>query len=366
MKDVKATRDREPRRLSRPTRLLVSLAALGIAGAAALGASAAGNVSAGSTAGPGSKLYIGKPTKAVCAGKSYTIGYDTFSDTDLFTHTMNQAQFALAKKLGCVKIVQLIDNADPGTALQNAKILAQRKVDGVILLNVIAAAQPGIAQIFRKAKIPMAPLYIRVPGSIYITADEKNAGLVAGLNLGKAFVSKNPGVTPYAIVGRWDEGGKNAIDRMNGVANGIRKSIPSIPDDRILSIQSKGDPSTAQARTLDVLNKIPADSKIILVGQNDDITHGMFQAVKQVGRQNSTMVVAIGGARPVGFNYICQNPQYVGVVGYTPERWPDYTIPALLGVIQGKKVPRNIIVPTPFIARDKIKKFYPDFKCGEK
>ena len=45
--------------------------------------------------------------------------------------------FKAASDLGCVTIKGLVDNADAATAVQNAKVLAQQKVNGAILFNVI-------------------------------------------------------------------------------------------------------------------------------------------------------------------------------------------------------------------------------------
>lgn len=312
-------------------------------------------------------LQIGEPTDALCeSGKTYTIGYDTWSDTEAFTKILNDAQKALAAELGCVEIVQLVDNADPALAIQNAKVLVQKDVDAALLLNVVAAVAPAQTKLFQDADIPVVTLLTKVDGVHFATTDEKLAGNQAGEGVAEAFKSKYPDETPYVIVGRWDQSGQNGIDRMDGVTEAIKAAFPDLPSDHVINVDTKGDAPAAQAATLGVLNSIPKDAKIILSSQNDPLTFALVQAARQADRQDNVVAVGIGGARPDGLNFVCSNPEYSGVVGFFPEKWPNYTVPMLLAMVEGETVPEDVIIATEYISRDSIEEFYPDFKCGEK
>lgn len=303
--------------------------------------------------------YIGHPDKALCDGKQYTFGYDAFSDTDAFAVALWQGLQRVSKDLGCVKINKLVDNADPSTAVQNARIFGQQHVDGAILFNVIQAASQGQAQVLHAANIPIVSLAVPAQGGVFVTNDDYADGVKAGTALGNAYAAKKSTGDVYAILGRFDAQ-TSTQQRMDGAIKGLKATVPGV---KILPLETKADPPTAQAATTAVLPKVPSNATILISGVNDDVTYALFQGVKQTGRQDHAMVVSIGGANPAGLTFMCQNPQYVGAIGFFPENWPNYLIPALVGSIQGSTVPAKIIIPTKLITPDTISSFYPNFKC---
>jgi ribose transport system substrate-binding protein len=320
----------------------------------------------GSSSGSTIASTIGKPTGAsICAGgKTYKLGYDTFSDSESFAVQQAKALDALAKQLGCVTIVKLVDNANPTTAVQNARLFVQQKVDGVMTFNIIAAAAPQQIAILKAANIPVVSTGVQVAGSPFIAANESSSGQEAGSQVAKAFQAKHAGETPYVIVGRNDVVGKVGLDRMNGFVTGVESVVGKLDASHLFQLQTP-DPSKAQSETLSVLGKVPAGGHILLMGINDDITYGMYQGVKSGGRSADAQVVGIGAVRPSGLNYVCQNASYIGAVGYFPEQWPNYMVPAIIAQINGETIPETIDFPTKYISRDELSTVYPDFKCGE-
>lgn len=352
-------------------RLVVAAsAAVAVATSALASCSSSGTAattkSTSSAGGSAVAATIGKPTKAtICAGgKTYKLGYDMFSDSESFSVQQAKALTALAAQLGCVTIVKLVDNANAGTAVQNAHLFVQQKVDGVMTFNIIAAAAPQQIAILKAAHIPVVSTGVQVAGSPFIAANESASGNEAGSELGKAFQAKYPGEKPYLIVGRNDVVGKVGLDRMDGFVAGVESIVGNLDSAHLFQLQTP-DPSKAQSETLSVLGKVPAAGHILMMGINDDITYGMYQGAKSGGRSDHTQVVGIGAVRPSGLNYVCQNADYIGAVGYFPELWPNYMLPAIIAQIDGETVPDTIDFPTKFIPRDQVSTFYPDFTCGE-
>ncbi|MCW2751537.1 MAG: sugar transporter substrate-binding protein [Aeromicrobium sp.] len=350
----------------------VSIAMLGLTAALALSGCASSDsksASGGHVDGAAILKQAGSATpdpKVVCAGgKHYTLGYNAFSDTETFSVQEWIGLQKLAKSLGCVKIERLIDNADATQALQNAKIFAQKQVDGVMTFNIIAAAAPGQARVFKTAKIPAITVGISAPDLPFVTVDEGAAGAQAGEAMAKAFVDSGKSGQPYLIVARNDVVGPVGVERMDGVTTGAQSVIKDLPKDHILPIQA-GDPAKAQARTLDVLGKVPKGATILFTGINDDIGYGVFRGIVQAGRDADAIGVSLGAVRPGGLNYICKNKQFAGGVSYQPDKFADYMIPAIIALINGADVPAKLTVPTKYVASADITKEYPDFTCGEK
>lgn len=338
--------------------------AVGIAATVALAGS--GIVSAQSPSAPADPVVpgMGAPTADICEGNSYVLGYNVFSDTENFAAATIAGMNRVAEEMGCIELVTLIDNADPIQAVANAKTFVQREVDGAMLFNVIAAAGPGQATELNAAGIPLSSIVVKIEGAPFLGVNEYDAGFSGGKALAEAFAAAHPGVVPYAINGRFDASGADSgIPRMDGFRDGIKSVFPDLPADNYLEIDTAATPATASANTLSVLNRIPADGMIILGGINDENTYAMFQATRQAGRQDNVMVMGIGGVQPTGLEFVCQNPQYAGVVGFFPENWPAYMIPVTIAAIQGKEVPAFTGIPTQIITRENINEFYPDFAC---
>jgi len=325
--------------------------------------SAAASASASAAAAGDLSQYIGKPDPALCGGKKFVIGYDSFSDTESFAVALKQGLEKAASDLGCVTIKALVDNADAATAVQNAKVLAQQKVDGAILFNVIQAASTGQSQALKAANIPLVSLAVPVDGYAFITNDDSANGVQAGEALGTAF--KASGLTAgVALIGRFDDQ-DSTKQRADGVIQGLKNTAPEVT---IQEYATKADGPTTQAATAALLPKVPAGSAILISAPNDDLTFASFQAVKQANRLDHAFAMGIGGVNPVGLDYVCKNKDhYVGTVGFFPENWPKYLLPALLATIQGSTTvplyPTKIVVPTEVITPANVKTFYPDYTC---
>jgi ABC-type sugar transport system substrate-binding protein len=306
--------------------------------------------------------FIGKPDKALCGGKQWTIGYDSFSDTESFAVALKKGLEKSAADLGCVTIKALVDNADAATAVQNAKVLAQQKVDGAILFNVIQAASQGQSQALKAANIPLVSLAVPVNGYPFITNDDMANGVQAGEALGKAFVASG-NAAGVALLGRFDDQ-DSTKQRMDGVIQGLKNTAPVVT---VMEYQTKADGPTTQSATAALLPKVPADSAILISAPNDDLTYASYQAVKQANRLGKAYAMGIGGVNPVGLDYVCKNKDhYTGTVGFFPENWPAFLLPALMASAQGAKVPvypEKIVVKTEVITPDNVKTFYPDYTC---
>jgi ribose transport system substrate-binding protein len=316
---------------------------------------------AGSTQAADASQFIGRPSAEMCGGEQYTIGFDVYSDTNPFAKANIENFKELASRLGCVEPIILIDNADPGTAVANINTFASRRVDAVVLAQVISAAQPGIMRTLDRAEIPAVATYVKAPGAPFISVDDPSAGLQGGKALARLFLDDDPDGKPYVIVGAFPDGGANSVARMDSFADGIEQTISGLSGDHIIKIDTKADSATANARTLDVLARIPKDAPILMGGINDEVTQGMLQATRQDGR-DAVMAMGQGGA-PNGLEFICKTPGFVGSVGYFPERWFEFLLPAAIARAQGKSIPQTMQLPTRVITKENIAAEYPDARC---
>lgn len=318
---------------------------------------------AASTSAVAAAITLGQVGPGLCQGKHYKIGYDTWSDTEVFTIAVNNELKAAAAQTGCVDLVTLVDNADPGTAVANVQTLVQEHVDGVMLFQVVAAANQGIAKILSAAKIPAISISASAPGIPFIFPDEHAAGLKAGSELGVAGKARFGSTMPYVLLGGFPEGGDNVVTRIKAVLEGVEKSYPDLPSGHVINIDTKADPATANSNTLNALGNVPSGSPILVSGISDSTTNAIYQAVVKDGRGGSAVVVPIGGANPSGLQFVCQYSAYAGVLSYLPETNAKYMLSAIIARLVGQSVPDVVHTPVAYLTRQNMKQTYSDAPC---
>jgi len=304
-------------------------------------------------------LGLGNPSAAMCNGKHYTIGYDVFSDTQEFAAAMTQNMKDVASKLGCVDIVVLSDNADAATALSNVKTFVQRKVDGVVLFQVIASAQAGIMNTLNAAKIPAVAVAVPAPGTPFLSISDLDSGKMAGEHLADVVLSKGQDKNAVALVGAFPAGGQSTIDRATGVTAGIRSKIADFPNSRVITVDGGATADSGYQAVTNVLSKLPSGAPIMVTGVNDDVISGMVRALQTAGRTTNVYTAGMGVVSPSGAKYVCNSPLYVGGVGFFPETWGTYVIPAILDQMQGKSLPSATYIPEKWMEASDVKSTYP-------
>jgi len=313
-------------------------------------------------AAPDWKKFVGNPTQALCDGKKYKLGFDIFSDNESFALIVRQGMLATAKSMKCVTVEILSDNADPIKVQENLRLFIQKKYDGVMAAQVVAAAAPGAVRTMKDAKIPLVATFVVHPGVPFVDVDNGKAGAMAGNGLMKEALRKwGPDTEPYLLIGSLKEGGLNSIQRMDGYYVGVNQVQPNFPSSRFIDVPTQGaDPAKTNTNTANALQTIPKDAKIILGGINDDNTVAMVQAYKASGR-NMANLLAVGQGASLLSN-ICSGELY-GSVAYFPENYGKYLIPAVIGLINKQKVPDHVVLPTTLLTKSNVGKFYPKSAC---
>ncbi len=308
-------------------------------------------------AAPDYEQFLGSPSPDQCAGETYDFGFDIFSDTESFALLTVEGFQAVAEEMGCVSIDVVSDNADPLTAVDNVRIFAEQGKDGVIVANVIEAAQPGIVDVLQSNDLPGLAIFVPAPDIALIEVDLGNAGLKSGQTLGAQAVERWSGEEIVLIVGTFDEAGQTTIDLTDGIVEGVTAAVP---DAEVLAIATAADPPTANANTAAVVARIPEGAKVLVASVNDELTLGMLEALRTAGRSDDDIVSVGQGASQL--EAVCEGSLYASVA-YFPENYGKYAIPALIGLIHGADLPGFIELPTEVLTAENLGDFYPESAC---
>jgi ABC-type sugar transport system substrate-binding protein len=282
------------------------------------------------------------PTKALCKGKKYTIGYDVFSGTQPFANLVSQGLKDAAKKLGCVTVKTTVDNLNGPVAVANIRTLLNQHVDAIVDFQVLAPYQLPIANLLKKAKVPgVAIVGANLPGYPSVGADNYGASVLNGQALGAAAKKKYPGETPYLFVAAEPSAGPIVLQRYTGAVAGVKKVYPTLPSDHIVRVDVDGTEPDTYNKFLSALSRVPSDAVVLLTGVNDEATHGTYKAAG--ARKLSKYLVNSFGGDPFGLQQVCKDREhYVGALYLLPKVWGSSSLAVVLRMIHKLPVPKEI------------------------
>lgn len=302
-----------------------------------------------------SNLDLSHPTKALCKKASYKIGYDVFSDSQPFAVSVGQGLKQAAASVGCVQILQTVDNMNGPVAIGNLHTLINEQIDGFVDFQVLAQYQPSIASILKQNKLTATDIVgAALPGSPQVGLDPFNTEKNAAIFMAQQAKKKYPGQMPYFVGGAEPESGPVVLERYKGAVAGVESVFPDIPKSHIIEVDTNGVDTQAYNNTLSALSAVPHDAVVLLQAVNDEDTGGMAKAAASRGLPNY-MVNSYGGDS-YGLGQVCTNSHYVGAWYLDPVGWGPVVLSLEMNQINGVKVPAvtniagyEVTSKTPFV-----------------
>jgi ABC-type sugar transport system substrate-binding protein len=229
---------------------------------------------------------------------------------------------ALAKRRGW-DYVELSNNNDAATAVKNADIFIQDKVDAVIEFNGQPSVNPVLAQKLGAAHIPVVTYDIAQKGFYFVGIDNQAAGIAGGKALGE--IAKAKWNCQPDLVLSSEGAGAGIVNtwRTGGMRDGLKQVCPDIPADKWISFEGNGQAAVALPAARDVLAAHPDAKKILVVGLNDGGVLGAIQAAEQLGRADDIIGWGQDGSYITGNNV---DPHLAGSVFYFLEGYAVYAL----------------------------------------
>ncbi len=308
----------------------------------------------------GSAVAAQRVSHLAAASSQFTVGFANEATTAPFQINVQNSMVAGAKQAG-VKLIALNNNYDDATALRNAQILANDKVNVAVEFQVDSKIAPEIAQIFKKAGIKWTiSIDIPQPGAIFFGASNYADGQLAGEHAAayaKAHGWKASQTTEVLL--NLPAAGPIPQLRMNGARDALAAGFPGIPKSQIIQ-QSAGAGTTSAAQQVmaDLLPRIPSSNHIVLFAINDESAQGGLRAIQVAGRESST-IVSSQGADAVGLSEIKSDPHWIGDTGYFPEFYGKYIFQLIKDLRAGKHVTPYVFMPRVYINAQNVNQYYP-------
>jgi ribose transport system substrate-binding protein len=301
-------------------------------------------------------LATAKPAHTAAA-KPIKIGFVNLADSIPYADTVEQGVEAVAKKDG-VQVVTCDSNLSVPTAISCVEAFKNEGVQGIADYQSDQAAAPRVCA--AGPKVPVVAVDIDQPPcqDTYVGVSNFAVGKVGGVMLGDYAKTKwNCKVNELFSINSPINPG--VIQREDGEIAGVKSVCPAIPLVKVEPTTYTTDATIAPFT--DTLSRFPGATRILVLGINDDVAIGAVKAAQSANRLGDIYVTAQGAA-PEAFPYICHiGPfkNWIGDVNYNPQTYGALIVPALIKLIHGQSVPKNLFVHAAPLTAANIKSQFP-------
>ncbi len=321
--------------------VLVAAAAITVLGLTGCSTGSTGGTDGGEAAGDGAGLKI---------------GYISLGDSVPFVKLVSDSIKKEVEASGA-QFLFCDSQLDAAKALACAQTFKTQGVDGIINFQVDEKAAESICAAGPDVPVVAVDIHQRPCEKVFVGADNKTAGQIAGEALGNYFKDKFNCEYDAFVSMEQPAAGQVNLDRTGGAVEGFESVCGAIPADKKRSVDGGGTIDGGLTSFGDTLTALTGASRIAVVSLNDDMLLGSFAAADAQGRSEQVYGVA-QGADPSSFDDIKNNPNWIGDTAYFPEKYGELAVPSIIALIKGESVPENVFTKHVFINADNFAEYY--------
>jgi ribose transport system substrate-binding protein len=293
-----------------------------------------------------------KSTGSQNGSGTHTIGVANYTLQAPYFIAMSKAIQEEASTVGNVKVKVTDANGDAAKLTTDVQSLVDQKVDGIIVSGGPLEAAPALLNAAKQAHTPVVMVDRKLKGGDYASWIGPN-NLAIGKQDGQYIADQLKGTGTVAIIRGGPADNTIGLDRTNGVLS-VLKTQPGI---KTITAPDFGNWATDGGVT--VAETLLAKNKNInaIFCENDSMCLGAQKAIKDASRSNGVFLVAADGQKEAlkaildGTNYGAtglNNSDKIGRLG----------LHRLLDILNGVKVEKDTVVPSPEITKDNAKQYY--------
>ncbi|PWT90842.1 MAG: hypothetical protein C5B56_04785 [Proteobacteria bacterium] len=259
----------------------------------------------------------------------------------------------------------LYDNArDRTKAIANAEDAVQRKLDLYIQYCDDEATNDEVARRLSAARIPVLAVNFPVGKAPLYSADNREAGRLAGDALGKFALTTWPGrLLAAAILGPVNDPAKAVQTRIIGITEGLHRQLPDVLP---IQLDSGGNFLDAQAQLRRFFAK-ESGAQVLIATLDDATALAAKLAAETAGRVPDTVIVSQGCDPSVhggaSSNKVIhpnnRNSIVLGSVAYFFDRYGSEILPLALKMLQGEQIPPHSFTSHVLVTARNVFRLYP-------
>ena len=323
-----------------------SLTALGVLAAVLVFAGTAANVA------------TAKPSHAAVAKAQIKIGFVNLGNSIPYAVEVQKGVVAAAKKAG-VQVVTCDSALSVTKAISCVQAFKSEGVQGIAEYQYDQQAAPRVCK--AGPNVPVIAVDILQPPcqKVFVGDDNFTAGKVSGVLLGQ-YAKTHFSCNVDALFSVNSPVNSGVIAREKGWEAAFKSYCPKVPIVKVTPTTYTTD-ATITPFT-DTLSRFPSAHHIMVAAVNDDTAIGAVRAATAAGRLGD-IYVSGQGADTTAYPYICQTTPFknwLGDANYNPQSYGSLIVPALVKLINGQKVPKQLIVKTLPLTKANISKEFPN------
>jgi ribose transport system substrate-binding protein len=292
------------------------------------------------------------------SAQAFKVGYISLGESIPFVKLVSDNIKAEAEKAG-VEIAFCDSEIDAAKALACAQNLKVQEVQAVLNFQLFEDSSPEICAAY--GGLPTIAIDIhQAPCEVaFMGADNTKAGEIAGKHVGDSLKAEND--CDYTAVVTLDTKGAGATTeaRVNGMIAGFEQACGKIDQAKFRSLDVGGTTDLAVTKFGDQLSALAPGGIIVVLSLNDDMSLGAFAAARTAGRE-AELRLAGQGADPTSWKEIACNPQWLADTAYFPERYGEILIPAVVKLLNGETIEKNLFTQHEVVTKDNVRTLYPD------
>jgi ribose transport system substrate-binding protein len=207
-----------------------------------------------------------------------------------FSVAVAQSVTAAAAASG-IELVILDNQFDSEAAIRNAEEFVAKRVDLALEFQVEEATAPRVANIFKKAEIPLVAIDVPHPHATYFGVDNFECGFEAGTLLAQHALRRWKGNVDAVLGIGFAEAGSFVQSRITGAFDGIRSHINDIPQKHYAILEGRGMQEPSRQAVASFLHGRRKGERILVAAATDSSALGALAAAREAGREADFAIV---------------------------------------------------------------------------
>lgn len=240
---------------------------------------------------PANTNTVNDITKSPDEDRKYTIGWSVYDNDYEFFHTMQEGVLARAAELG-IDVITHDQKSSTVEMLTGVNSLIEQGIDALVISPINPEAMPVIADMARKAKIPVIVVDIGTGGAdvdAFIITDSFAGGSLAG-EYALELIRKHSIASKNAAILKVEETAAHARRRGEGSKDTVAQNGYKI----VAEITANSDQVQGYKAMKEILNDYGNDLAVVFA-ENDNMALGAAQAIEEAGKKGQIMVIGFNG-----------------------------------------------------------------------
>lgn len=255
-----------------------------------------------------------------------------------FSIALTQSVTAAAAAAG-VELTILDNRFDPGTAIRNAEEFVAQRMDLVLEFQVEEAVAPRVANIFKKADIPLIAIDVPHPNATYFGVDNFEAGYEAGSLLANHAQRAWKGKLERVVGVGFGEAGGFVQGRIGGAFEAIRERFPALPPACFFQIEGRGIREASRQAMAEFLRAHGSGGPTLIAAATDSSALGVLDVIRELGVEDRFAIVGQDCIPEALAEMRADSSALIGSISHMTETYGPRLIQIGIALLRGFAVP---------------------------